>query len=280
MTRGEVLVLQVDRLARLSDRGEGQTADLVDARLVAPPGHGPGDPDLRRDQVGGDVRRPRIARRRRPIRPRQVWRRRGFAGGAPPALPRQVAERLGRRSVDHDHHLVPRIMPKQEVHDPAQVDLQVRRRVPTIDADVAAAAEGQLVVDHQHLLVMAGPERHRVVQPELDAAALEPLARLVREELLRGRDRQGRAPDQQTDVEFGPRVRQLDEDASHFVRIVRPLLAVREQPRARIEAPAQQDHRAPRPPQRLVDGGEVGLGVDQEGRPPRGLDTLAGLSGP
>jgi hypothetical protein len=60
----------------------------------------------------------------------------------------------------------------------------VARRVPTVHRDVATAAEGHPIVDHHHLLVVAGAQGHGVVQAELDRRALEPLARLVREELL------------------------------------------------------------------------------------------------
>ncbi len=41
-------------------------------------------------------------------------------------------------------------------HDPSRVLVEVARRVPAIHAEVPAAAEGDLVVDHQDFLVVAG----------------------------------------------------------------------------------------------------------------------------
>ena len=131
-------------------------------------------------------------------------------------------------------------------HDPARIVLQVARRVPPIDADVAAAAKGQRVVDHQHLLMVTGAEWHVVVQPELDACAAEPFARPVREELLAGGDGQRRLPDQHADIEVRPRLRQRHQDAAHLVRIGWSIETVWKQPRARIEPPSQQQDRSAR----------------------------------
>jgi hypothetical protein len=196
-----------------------------------------------------------------------------------PALPRQLAQRRGGRPVDHHHHLVTRVVTLLPRHDPPLVLLQVRGGVPAIHRDVAAAAEGDLVVDHQHFLVVAGAEGDGIVQPELHAGVAEPAAGPVGEEFLAGADRQRRVPDQHADIEVGSLARQLDEDMADFVRIVGAVEAVREQPRARVEAPAQQVDRPLGPDHRLEGGGEIGLGVDQEGRTRRPFPAPTGLAG-
>ena len=196
---------------------------------------------------------------------------------APPALAEQVAEGLGGLPVDHGHHLVPRRVAVLVGHDPPLVDLQVGRRVPAVDRDVAPAGEGDAVVDHHHLLVMAGPEWDMVIQPELDRRVREPLAGLVREEFLAGGDRQGRLPNQQPHVELRPGSRERDQHVAHLVGIIRAVITVREQARAWIESPTEDQDRAAGLLHGLVDGREIGLGVDQErdalgaGRAPAGL---------
>jgi hypothetical protein len=190
----------------------------------------------------------------------------GLAGRILPTGAGEVAERGRGGAIDHHHHLVARGVEFLVGHDPPRVVVAVARRVPAVDGDVATAAEGHPVVDHQHLLVVTRSEGNLVIELELHRRALEPAPRPVGEELLLRGDRKGRAPDQQADVEVRTRAGQLDQDAADLVGIVWPVVAVREQPRARIEAPAEQQDRAARLLQGVKDGGEIGLGVDQEGR--------------
>ena len=237
---------------------------------------GAGDGDARAGEPRGHERRPGIAGRRVVGR----GRRQNLAvlGGAP-ALARQFAERPRRIAVDHHRHLVPRRVLQAAGHDPAAVGVEVGGGVPAVDPEVAAAAEGQPVVDHQHLLVMAGAEGDAGVQGEVDPRALEPSPRPVGEEMLRGADRQGGLPDQHMDVEIGPRGRQLQQQIADLVGSMLLARGIRAQARARVEPPAQQEDRAPGLAHGPQGGAEIGAGIQQHGGAVGRLHAPAGLAG-
>ncbi len=273
---GEVLVLEIDRPLGPGDGLQVQGLGLAHLGAVAPVRLGAGDGDAGSGEAGRHERRPGIAGDALAF----GRRRQGHALlGRAPALAGEVAERPGGLAVDHHHHLVARGVLQAARHDPAAVRVEVGGGIPAVHAEIAAAAEGEAVVDHQHLLVMAGAEGHAGVEREVDPRALEPLARAVREEVLGGRDRQGRLPDQDVDVELGPLVRQAAQQIADLVGPV--LLARRVGPkaRARVEAPAEQEDRAPRPAHGRQGGGEIGAGIDQQGDAVGGLHAPAGLSG-
>ena len=70
----------------------------------------------------------------------------------------------------------------------------------------------------------------------------------------------------------------LQQDAPDLVGIVRAIVAIGKKPRPRIERPAQDQDRAPRLLERLVERSEVSLGVDEERTAVRRLAPPAGLA--
>ncbi len=245
---GEILVFQVDRTSRAQDRGQVQVLDLGHLRLTAPGRFGAGH---------GDVHVLHVRRQpHRPVVGGLHVRRRG--DGVPrrphPADAGQIAQHSGGRSVDHHHDLVPRRVMAAAGHHPARVSVEVRRRVPAVRAEVEAAAHRHLVVDDQHLLVMARPIGDAGVQQEADRTAVEPSPRPVGEELLGGADRQGRLPDQDADVEFGALGSQSLQHISDLVVGVFHIVGIGLEARPGVEAPAQQKDRSPR----LADGRDGG----------------------
>ena len=158
---------------------------------------------------------------------------------------------------------------------PAGVLVEVSGRIPPIAADIAAAADGQAIVDH-HDLLMVGPKGDGVIEAKVHPRVLEPAVGAVGKEILGHADGQIRTPDQNPDVEVRPGRRQIDQELADPVGSILGPLAVRHQARARIEAPAEQ----PDLPPRLAQNGDqslvIGLVVDQECRPVRRLDPPAG----
>ena len=194
-----------------------------------------------------------------------VARRRDFqhlARRPPPAFARQVAQVLRRRSVQHAHHLVPGRWNHAGRLAPARIAREMLFGVPAIGRDVAAAAEGDLIVDHHHLLMMAGAQNARPVQPELHDPAAEPSLGLVRIEALRRRDQQGRAPDQQAHVQ----IRLMPHQSLQLMTDLRPAVSqrpLRVKPGAGIELPAQNQDRPLRLVQGRGQGVEIGLVLHQ-----------------
>ncbi|MNE18952.1 hypothetical protein D3C80_1120150 [compost metagenome] len=135
-------------------------------------------------------------------------------------------------------------------------------RVPAIRSDVPAPAEGHLVVDDDHLLMVTGAQDAGLIEAELHRPLPEPALRLVGIEALRGGDQQRRLPDQQPHVQ----IRLL---AHQHPQLVADLAApvgqrgFRVQPRPRIELPAQDDDGGGRLVQGRSQGVEVGVVLHQ-----------------
>ncbi|MDQ1153814.1 hypothetical protein [Brevundimonas sp. SORGH_AS_0993] len=137
-------------------------------------------------------------------------------------------------------------------------------RVPAVGRDVPAAAKGDPVVDDDDFLMMAGADGTGRIQPELHHPLAEPPLRLVRIEALRGRDQQGRFPDQQPHVQIRLAFDQHPQLPSDLgLPVARPRLGV--QMGARIELPAQDDDRPFRLLDRRGQGVEIGLVLHQYG---------------
>ncbi|MNE32287.1 hypothetical protein D3C80_1258920 [compost metagenome] len=169
-------------------------------------------------------------------------RRGALPGGPEPALARQIAQGASRRPVHDAHHLVSRGAEQTRGLAAARIVVQMLCRVPTIRCDVAAAAEGHLVVDDDHLLMVTGAQYARLVEAELDRALPKPPLRPMRIEALGGGDQQRRLPDQQPHIQirlFAHQHSQLMADLATMVGQWR--LGV--QPCPRIELPAQNDDR-------------------------------------
>ncbi len=261
--RGEILVLQIDGPPRAPDGGQVQALDLVDLMPPAPGRFGAGEGDLDVLQV-----------RRQPDRPGIVARVLGrggdrVAGGAQPAAAGELAHGLGRLAVHQHHDLVPGRRAAAAGHDPPRILVEVGGGVPAVGGEVGAATEGDQVVDHQHLLVMAGAVGDAGVQAEAHRRAVEPGPRAVGKEVLRGADRQRAFPDQHAYVEIRPAAGQGLQDVADLVRRAGDLLRAGLQPGAGVEAPAEQQDRAPRLPDGREGGGEIGGAVHQEGDAPR-----------
>ena len=160
-------------------------------------------------------------------------------------------------------------------HVAALVAVQVLGGVPAVGGQVPAPAEGQPVVDHQHLLVMAGAHRHRRVEQEAHRRVLEAGPRPVREEVLGRGHRQGRLPDQDAHVQRPVGARQVTQERPGLVAGRPRAVRVGDELGQRVEGPAQQVDR----PRRLEHGGlggaEIVLAVDDDRRAARARGSPA-----
>ena len=122
--------------------------------------------------------------------------------------------------------------------DPARV-VVVTDRIPAVHADIGAAAERDLAVDHHDLLVVARPKWDVAILVISDGRILEPLTRPMLQDRVAAVDRNGRLPDQRAHVEGRVDLGQANEHLSDFVGVVWPLVTVRRKPSARVEGPSQ-----------------------------------------
>ena len=107
-----------------------------------------------------------------------------LAGRPEPALARKIPQGPRGGAVHDRHHLMPGRRDQSRRLAAAGIIVQMLLRIPSVRRDVAAAAEGDLVVDDDDLLVMACAERGRRVEPELDHPFAKPALGLVRIETL------------------------------------------------------------------------------------------------
>ena len=268
--RGEILVLHIDPLPCAPDGLEVQSLVLADLVTTAEAGLGPGDPDRRVVEVHRQTLGPGIAIDR--------FRHRPLPGRLEPALARQIAQSARRRSVHDAHGLVPRRRDDPRWLAASRIIVRMGLGIPAIDRDVPAAAKGHGVVDDDRLLMMAGADGARRIQPELDHPFPEPGLGLVRIEALRCRDQQRRLPDQQPDVEFRPGLDHHPQQMADLgLFVAGPGLGV--EPGPRVELPAQNHHRTPRLGQSRGQGFEIGAVLHEDRQPVRPLDPPAGLAG-
>ncbi len=200
-----------------------------------------------------------------------------MSGRSQPTPACELAQRPRRFAIDHHHHLVARRRAGAARHDPARILVQVGRGVPAVWSEVGAADEGDQIVDHQHLLMMAGAIGHAGVEAEAHRSAMEPGFGAVREEVLRGADRQGALPDQDPHVQI---MTALGEGLQHIADLVcgaSDLVRARLQPGAWIKAPPEQKDRPASLADRREGGGEVGGAVHEEGDALRAHPPPGGL---
>ncbi len=257
--RREILVLHIDAALGRADGGDVQRLCLAHLRNVLPRAHGPRQADIdlgkgRRDLAG-------------PARPPNRRRSRQRLAGRPqPAIPEQLARGRRRVTVDQRHRLMATVEATVVMAGfyPARIVVQMLGRVPPVRSDVAAADEGQGVVDDDRLLVMAGAERQFAVEYELDVRAREGLAVHQREEVLGGRDGHRRLPAKHSHVEIGV-LGQLGQERPDAVAF--RALAVRSgvENRARLEGPVQQVHAVLGAAHRVHGRVEIGRHIDQQG---------------
>lgn len=151
--------------------------------------------------------------------------------------------------------------------------------VPAVRTDVAAAAEGDRIIDDDDLLVVGGPQRQGPVQSKIDPRTVKEAAAAQRKEPLGGRDRKGRLPAQDADLQVRTRLGQGPQERADLLGHRALAGGVVVQNRVRIEGPVQEMDR----PGGSGHGGlgrrEIGLHVHEQGRTGRGLHAPAGRSG-
>jgi hypothetical protein len=185
-------------------------------------------------QVARQLGRPRIAAA-------TGRRREAFPGRALPARAREIAQRRGRIPVHRERDAMTRRMALAGGQAAPRIVVGMRAAVPAVDVEVAAAAEGERVVDHHHLLVVAGARRVAVVEPEVHPA-VEPLPGALRVAAPGQRNRQRHVPDKHPDVDLRPLRVQRTQHVADALGLSR-VGGIRHQRGARVELPSQKQHR-------------------------------------
>ena len=266
--RGEVLLLDEDEAPGLGDRIQHQRLDLAHRLAPAIGGLGAADAEL-------DVAKLRLA----VVRPAVVRLDRGgfaraLAGGAEPALARELAVRRRGRPVEHHLHVVEgRVLLAGRVAA-QRIVRAVALRIPAAAREVEPAHERDLVVHHDDLLVMAGRDRVRGVEAELQPLARAELVAEHGQPLAIEREHHREVPAQHVHAELAPAPDQcLEELAQRLGPTV--LRAARNEAGAAVDVPGDDLDAALRAHHGLARRGEVGAGVDQEADPVRALDAPA-----
>ncbi len=268
--RGEILVLHIDQPLGFLDRLDVQPLVLAHFVAAAEARFGAGDGDGHVGEIG-----------RQPLGPGvgvDGIRHRPFPRRLEPAFARQIAQRQGGRPVHHAHGLVPGRRDDPGRLAATRVVVAMRRRIPAIHRDVAAAAEGHPVVDDHRLLVMTRADRPGRIEAKLDHPLAEPALRPMGIEALGRRDQQRRLPDQQAHVQLGAGLDHHPQQVADLGLLVAGA-GFRIQSGSRIKLPAQHDDRSPRLAERGNQGVEVGLVLHQHRQPVRRLHAPAGVAG-
>ncbi len=264
--RGEILVLHVDAALRRADAGDVQHLVLAHLGVSAPGRLGAGNPGRDVGERRGD--RPGPAR---PPHGRAGIDR--LAGGPEPTVAEQLAEVAGGLAIDEAHHLVAAVeafVVAAGLLAPGIV-VQVLGGVPAIGPDVAAAAEGEGVIDDDHLLMVAGADGQLAVEDELHLGPGEDPAVDEWKEVLGRRHGHGRLPAQDAHIDLGI-VRQGDEEGADAVAVGAAAARPGMEQGVGLEGPVQQVHAAPGPAHGVHGGVEIGLHVDQQRRAIRAPD--------
>ena len=266
--RAEVLVLEVQVPLRGGDRIEIQVLDLLDLGMAVVPGNGARDAD--RDVTDGRLERlrPGIAATRRRLALELL------AGGAPPALARQLAEGCGRSAVHRDLCVVERRTRLAARVAPPRIVGQVFRRIPAAVGQIDPADKGDGIIDDDDFLVVRRPDRMRAVQLEVHAPVRTPAELVARQHLAIRRVRHGEIPVQNVDVQLARPLGQcVEELVERFGQAV--VSALGDEAHAAVDVPAEDEYRAARCPRGCAHGREVRGAVHQEGHARRARELPA-----
>ena len=167
--RGEILALGKDiaRAQRRSRRGR------------SPRSRGSRPAGRRRTRAADCDRHVREMRRQGvgPGRGRPIRRERR-TGPPParlaPALARELTQRGSGGALQRHGRIVPRAVGRAVRHGAARVVVEMRGRVPAVAGHVDAAAEGEAIVDHHDLVVVARAGVGGGVEPGVDALVGHP----------------------------------------------------------------------------------------------------------
>jgi hypothetical protein len=194
------------------------------------------------------------------------------------ALARALREHLRRFTVDHHLHVVHgNVGPVLRI-DAARIRRAVLLRVPAAQREIHAAAERDLVVDHDGLLVVRGAERQMTVEQDVDAARLPPAEHPLREELaLRGVEH-GVIPQQDADAELPAPAQQPTQQLAELDRRAIRSRARADQLRAAVDFPAEDVDRALGFQQGRAQRAEMVGRVDERRRARRLRATPAGIA--
>ena len=254
---------------RAGDRRAQQRLHLAHRGRCVERGLGARDRDGRVARVGLESVGPRVA----------AGSNRGehLARRTAPALAGQLAERARRRAVDGDLHVVERVVRTAVGSDAARVVTVVLGRVPAAQRQVEPTGEGERVVQHDQLLVLARAKRVLVVEPQLKALVARPRRVEPRREPALERVEQRIVPLEHADLELRAPAHERVEPRPELVREVVDR-RVRAKPRAAVEVPADDQDAALDPLERLRERGEVAGAIDEERDPARALGAPAGSS--
>ena len=157
---GEVLAFNIDRAIGGTDRIEEQRLVLANFRVVFDARHGPRDHDVHVQKVGWHVLRPE--RGVRLAQPRE-----GRPAERPPPIAHERAERGRRRPVHHRLHFVVRLVGLVAGIQAHGFLHAMLAGVPSMSGEIDPAAERELVVDHDHLLMVRAAQRVAGVEGEV-----------------------------------------------------------------------------------------------------------------
>ena len=136
------------------------------------------------------------------------------------------------------------------------------RRVPPPLTQVDASAEGQLVIDDRHLLMLRRADWMLAVQTEMHSLVGFPAEPVLREQLsLHGVDHR-EVPARYVDVQVGAIGSHGVEQRSERHRHIN--VAVAKEPKLAVYVPTHEKHRPLRAANRLVKRAEVRLSVDEK----------------
>ena len=263
--RGEILAFCINELLGALDMFNEQVLDLVDLVPFAVGGASSGDADF-------DILECRL----QPVGPQApVGALDGKQGRTPcpdPAIAAQIAERIGNLAFHHHGRVMPGFVPSPARRLAQGFVLVVIARVPALHRHVDSAADGQRIVEHGDLLVVAASGGVRAVELEVDSVMPRPAGKVPPHRSAHDEFENAEAPFEHADFQSRSMPDQPADEAAQPDRILSlsgslPPAAAFGQMDAGVEIPADQKDAIPCFQHRFLHRREIIRGVDEDGRP-------------
>ena len=265
--RREILILREDVALRAGDCVEVKMADLADGGVLVECRLGARDRNVDVGQRGFDPLRPRVGdgHARHPARL--------AACRAPPALPRELAQRSRTVAGNDNSNVVERGVRLAAVIDTMRIVVRMLARVPARPREVESADECDSVVDHDEFLMMRSARRMLVVEAKRQPPVRAPIQLVDRQPFALHRVEHREIPREH--VAAQPSARR-DDGVQEIVELLRkPVVrALRHETRPAVDVPADDEDGATRAGKRIANRPEIILAVDQE------RDALGALDPP
>ncbi len=239
--RSEILRFRIEKTLRALDMLDEQRLDLVNLRHVAILRAGAGDPDFDVFEFGDKPVGPGCAL----LRHAAIER---FASCRYPAIAAQFGQGIGDIAFHQHRHIVPGGVEFAIRQLPANILVKMSARIPAVGSHVDPAADREIVIDDDDLLVVAGADRVRGIVLEIDPILERPADQVEHHQPAKQRFDEREIPLEDVDAQARGALCEPDDERSETcgeprIVILRDLLAPGAKMNPGVEIPPDQEDR-------------------------------------